>query len=176
MPRKKNTAAAVLEREVESQQPIAEPVDINAVEPTEQAEEISQPVEIAETQQVEPQPRIPVLNSVRLVGRVGADPDLRYFETGSVKSTLSLAVNRPVKNSDPDWFSIELWDKNAETAANYVRKGSQIGIEGRLEINTWKDPQGNWRSRPIIKADRLHLLARPSNNGAAQAGVSSAEL
>jgi single-strand DNA-binding protein len=71
------------------------------------------------------------LNSVILVGRVGGDPDVKYFESGSVVCRLTLAVNRASRNNDqPDWFNLELWGKQAEVAANYVRKGSQIGVSG----------------------------------------------
>lgn len=102
------------------------------------------------------------LNVVNLVGRVGGEPDVKYFDSGSVKCTLTLAVNRPTKNSDePDWFNLELWGKTAEVAANYVRKGSQIGVQGALKIETWSDrnTQAN-RSKPLIKVDRLDLLSK----------------
>ena len=80
------------------------------------------------------------LNVVNLVGRCGVDPDIRYFESGKVLCRLTLAVNRPTKNDDqPDWFSLELWGKDAEVASNYVRKGSLLGIQGRLKIDTWTD-------------------------------------
>lgn len=100
------------------------------------------------------------LNVVMLVGRVGADPDVKYFESGSVVCNLSLAVNRPTRNSDkPDWFNLELWDKRAEVAANYVRKGSLIGIKGYLKFDRWQDRNtGADRSKPVIRVDRLDLL------------------
>lgn len=100
------------------------------------------------------------LNVVNLVGRVGTDPDVKYFESGSVVCKLTLAVRRPSRNSDqPDWFNLEMWGKTAEVAANYVRKGSLIGIKGTLKIETWSDrTTGASRSKPIIKVDRLDLL------------------
>ncbi|TVR15074.1 MAG: single-stranded DNA-binding protein [Phormidium sp. GEM2.Bin31] len=100
------------------------------------------------------------LNVVTLVGRVGADPDVKYFESGAVKCRLSLAVNRPTNKTDkPDWFNLELWDKRAEVAANYVRKGSLIGVKGSLKIDHWQDSQtGADRSSPMIRVDRLDLL------------------
>ena len=106
------------------------------------------------------------LNVVTLVGRVGGDPDVRYFESGSVKCRLSLAVNRPTRNSDrPDWFNLELWGKTAEVAANYVRKGSLIGVKGALKIDTWGDRNtGASRSSPVIKVDRLDLLGSKRDN------------
>lgn len=79
------------------------------------------------------------LNSVNLVGRAGANPEVQYFESGTVKATISMAVRRRGKNTDPDWFSIELWNKNAEIVANYIRKGDLFGITGYLKIESWID-------------------------------------
>jgi single-strand DNA-binding protein len=100
------------------------------------------------------------LNVVNLVGRVGGDPEVKYFESGSVLCKLTLAVDRRSRNNDqPDWFNLELWGKTAEVAANYVRKGSLIGIQGALKIETWSDrTTGANRSRPVIRVERLDLL------------------
>lgn len=108
------------------------------------------------------------LNVVTLIGRVGGDPDIKYFESGSVVCNLTLAVNRQKRDSQPDWFNLKMWGKTAEVAANYVRKGSQIGVTGRLEIETWKDRQtGAERSKPVIVVERLELLGskRDSEGG-----------
>ncbi len=109
------------------------------------------------------------INVVTLIGRVGSDPDMKYFESGSVKCQLTLAVRRLKRNSDePDWFTLELWDKTAEIAANYVRKGSQIGVKGALKFDTWSDRNGDKRSRPIIRVDQLDLLgSKRDQDGAA---------
>ena len=100
------------------------------------------------------------LNVVNLVGRVGGEPDVKYFESGSVLCTLTLAVNRRTRKSDqPDWFNLELWGKTAEFAGNYVKKGRLIGVQGSLKIETWSDrTTGTNRSKPVIKVDRLDLL------------------
>ncbi len=100
------------------------------------------------------------LNLVNLVGRVGTNPDIKYFDSGSVVCKLTLAVNRRTRNSDqPDWFNLEMWGKTAEVAGNYVRKGSLIGIQGALKIETWTDRNtGKERSKPVIRVDRLDLL------------------
>ena len=99
------------------------------------------------------------LNVVHLIGRVGRDPEIKYFDSGKVKCTLTIAVNRIKKDETPDWFDLELWDKVAEIAANYVKKGSQIGIKGSLKIETWNDRNsGANRSKPIIRVDKLDLL------------------
>jgi single-strand DNA-binding protein len=106
------------------------------------------------------------LNVVNLVGRVGGDPDVKYFESGKVVCKLTLAVNRQTsKDEQPDWFNLEMWDKTAEVAANYVRKGSLIGVQGSLKIETWQDrTTGANRSRPVIRVDRLELLGSKRDN------------
>jgi single-strand DNA-binding protein len=100
------------------------------------------------------------LKVVHLVGRVGGDPEMKYFESGTQLCTLTLAVNRRSKNQDqPDWFNLKIWGKTAEIARNYAKKGSQIGVKGSLEVETWTDKAtGTERSRPVIKVDTLELL------------------
>ena len=105
------------------------------------------------------------LNIVHLVGRCGTDPDTRYFDSGKVKCSLTLAVNRRTKNDSPDWFNLEVWGRTAEIASNYVRKGSLIGIQGSFKIDTWNDRNtGEKRSRPVINVDRLDLLGSKRDN------------
>jgi single-strand DNA-binding protein len=100
------------------------------------------------------------LNTITLVGRVGGDPDVKYFESGSVVCKLTLAVRRRSRNSDePDWFNLEIWGKPAQTAADYVRKGSLIGVTGALKVEYWQDRStGASRSKPVIRVDQLDLL------------------
>jgi len=103
---------------------------------------------------------------VTLVGRVGGDPDVKYFESGTVLCKLTLAVNRRSKNSDqPDWFTLEIWGKTAQVAADYVRKGSQIGVTGSLKFDRWQDRStGANRSMPVIRVDQLDLLGSKRDN------------
>lgn len=100
------------------------------------------------------------LNIVTLVGRVGGEPEVKFFESGSVKCRMTLAVRRPTSKSDePDWFTLELWGKTAEVAGNYVHKGSLIGVKGSLKFDTWNDAKtGANRSTPIILVDKMDLL------------------
>ncbi|MBW4652025.1 MAG: single-stranded DNA-binding protein [Kaiparowitsia implicata GSE-PSE-MK54-09C] len=100
------------------------------------------------------------LNCVTLVGRAGRDPDVKYFESGNVVCNLTLAVSRRSRNSDePDWFALEIWGKTAQIAADYVRKGSLIGVTGTLKFDYWQDRgTGVERSKPVIRVDRLDLL------------------
>ena len=108
------------------------------------------------------------VNIVTLVGRVGRDPEVRYFESGNVLAKCGLAVNRRTRNSDqPDWFNIEIWGKTAEIAANYVRKGSLIGVTGQLKLDSWQDRStGAMRTSPVIRVTQLDLLGSKRDNEA----------
>lgn len=97
--------------------------------------------------------------SIALVGRAGRDPEVRYFESGSVVAKLTLAVNRRSRDDEPDWFNLEIWGKQAQVAADYVRKGSLLGITGLLKLDRWTDrTTGEERSKPVVRVDRLELL------------------
>lgn len=107
------------------------------------------------------------LNLVNLVGRAGGDPEVKYLDSGTVLVKLTMAVNRQTKRDEqPDWFSLEIWGKTAEIAANYVKKGSLIGIQGSLKIDHFNSRTGNEVSRPVIRVDRLELLGSRQDNAA----------
>ncbi len=108
------------------------------------------------------------INSITLIGRVGSDPELNYYDSGRVRCKLTLAVNRRSRSDEPDWFNLELWGKTAEIAKNYVQKGKQIGVKGSLKFNTWVDNKGANRSSPVIVVDQLELLGskRDTDNSA----------
>lgn len=100
------------------------------------------------------------MNNITLVGRAGRDPEVRYFESGSMVANFTLAVNRRSSGDEPDWFNLEIWGKQAQVAADYVRKGSLIGIIGSLRIERWTDrTSGEERSKPVVYVDRLELLS-----------------
>ncbi|MEA5503403.1 single-stranded DNA-binding protein [Halotia wernerae UHCC 0503] len=115
------------------------------------------------------------INIVTLIGRVGGDPDIKYFESGSVKCRLTLAVNRRTKEGEhTDWFNLELWGKTAEVAGNYVRKGKQIAVKGSLKLDTWSDRQtGASRSSPVILVDQLQLLGSKQDGDSGMSDMSS---
>jgi len=107
------------------------------------------------------------VNSVTLVGRAGRDPEVRYFESGTVVANLTMAVNRRNRDDEPDWFNLEIWGKQAQIAADYVKKGSLIGITGSFKLDSWKDRNtGEERNKPVVRVDRLELLGskRDSEN------------
>ncbi len=99
------------------------------------------------------------VNSVTLVGRAGRDPDVRYFESGTVVANLTLAVNRRSRSDEPDWFNLEIWGKQAQVAADFVKKGSLIGVVGSFKLDRWKDRStGEDRTKPVVRVERLELL------------------
>jgi single-strand DNA-binding protein len=81
-------------------------------------------------------------------------------------------VDRRTRNSDqPDWFNLEMWGRTAEIAANYVRKGSLIGVSGNLKLDQWNDRStGALRTSPVIRVERLELLGSKRDN---EAGMSA---
>ena len=100
------------------------------------------------------------INTINLVGRAGREPDVKYFESGSTVANFTLAVNRISRNDEPDWFNLEIWGKQAQIAADYVKKGSLVGITGSFKIDSWKDKNtGEDRFKPVVRVDRLNLLS-----------------
>ena len=105
------------------------------------------------------------INTINLVGREWREPDVRYFESGSTVANFTLAVNRISREDEPDWFNLEIWGKQAQIAADYVKKGSLVGITGSLKIDSWKDKNtGEDRFKPVVRVDRLNLLSSRKEN------------
>jgi len=85
------------------------------------------------------------LNKVMLIGRLGADPEIRYTADGTAVANFRMATNRPVKREDqweegePDWHRIVAWRRLAEICGEYLSKGSNVYVEGRLSTRSWED-------------------------------------
>ena len=110
------------------------------------------------------------MNSICLVGRVGKDPELRYFESGTQLATTSLAVNGTGRDEEPVWFDLKIWGKTAQVAADYVRKGRQIGVQGRMECERWVDKTtGDKRQKFVVAVERLDLLGNRDDHTSQQA-------
>ncbi len=117
------------------------------------------------------------INTINLVGRAGREPDVRYFESGSIVANFTLAVNRRSRDEEPDWFNIEIWGKQAQIAADYVKKGSLIGVTGSLKIDSWKDKNsGEDRFKPVIRVDRINLLGSKRDTESSNETRSSNEI
>lgn len=107
------------------------------------------------------------VNHIVIVGRAGKDPEMRYFESGRVVTTFALAVNRPIKDGQTDWFDVEVWGKQAEIAGEYIKKGSLIGVEGKIRWDTWNHKDtGEPMTRPMVVADSIRLLGSKKDNNA----------
>ncbi|MCA9367546.1 single-stranded DNA-binding protein [Candidatus Kaiserbacteria bacterium] len=104
------------------------------------------------------------INSVTIVGNLGADPDVRYTPAGNAVCNLSIATSRTWKNQagekqeETEWHRAVLFNSQAEIAKQYLRKGSKAGIEGYLKTRKWTDQQGIERYTTEIRAEKLTLL------------------
>ena len=104
------------------------------------------------------------VNRVILVGNLGRDAELRYTAGGAAVATLGLATTevwndkQGQKQEKTEWHRIVLWGKQAESLKEYLVKGKQIYVEGRLQTRQWDDKDGNKRYTTEIKADRITLL------------------
>jgi single-strand DNA-binding protein len=111
------------------------------------------------------------VNKVILVGNLGRDAELRYTPGGAAVATLNLATTevwndkQGQKQEKTEWHRIVLWGKTAESLQEYLTKGKQIYVEGRLQTRQWDDKDGNKRYTTEIKADRITLLGGGGGGG-----------
>ena len=114
------------------------------------------------------------MNVITLAGHAGKDPEVRYFESGTVVANLSLAVRGVKRDEPPDWFNLQIWGKQAQVAADYVRKGSLISVSGRMTTERWTDrTTGEERSKPVVVVDRLSLLGSKNDSQQGQAAAAA---
>ncbi|WP_010249413.1 single-stranded DNA-binding protein [Myroides injenensis] len=103
-------------------------------------------------------------NRVQLIGRVGQDPEVKRFDGGSVKATLSIAINDVYYNDKNErvestqWHNLVLWGKTAEIAEKFVTKGKEIAVEGKLNNRSFEDKEGNKRYVTEIIVSEILLL------------------
>jgi single-strand DNA-binding protein len=111
------------------------------------------------------------VNKVILVGNLGRDAELRYTPGGAAVATLNLATTevwndkQNQRQEKTEWHRVILWGKQAETLQEYLTKGKQIYVEGRLQTRQWDDKEGNKRYTTEIKADRITLLGGGRGGG-----------
>jgi single-strand DNA-binding protein len=107
------------------------------------------------------------VNKVILVGNLGRDVELRYTPGGSAVATLNLATTEVwndkggQRQEKTEWHRVVLWGKTAESLADYLTKGKQIYVEGRLQTRQWDDKDGNKRYTTEVRGDRVVLLGGP---------------
>ena len=112
------------------------------------------------------------VNKVIVVGNLGSDPDTRYVPSGSAVTNLSIATSESWKDKQTgeqkertEWHKVAMFGRLAEIAAEYLRKGSQVYIEGKLRTRKWRDKEGKDRWTTEIIADEMQMLGGRSGGG-----------
>jgi single-strand DNA-binding protein len=118
------------------------------------------------------------LNRVLLIGNLTRDPEVRYTPKGTAVADIGIAVNRVYSGEDGEkkeevtFIDVTLWARQAEVAQEYLKKGRQVFIEGRLQLDTWDDKQtGQKRSRLRVVAENMQMLG---SRGESEAGSTAA--
>ncbi len=107
------------------------------------------------------------LAKVTLIGNVGGDPEMRYTPSGRAVTSFRMATNRRYTTSsgetreETDWFRISVWGKQAEVCNQFVTKGKQVYVEGRLHARNWEGQDGQVRTSLEVVADRVLFLGKP---------------
>ena len=105
------------------------------------------------------------LNKVMLIGNLGADPELRYTPNQMAVCSLRIATNEKRKGADgqwtdhTEWHSVTVWGKQAENCNQYLQKGKQVYVEGRLQTRKWQDQEGKDRYKTDIIANSVQFLS-----------------
>ena len=111
------------------------------------------------------------LNKVMLIGHLGADPELKYTANGTAVTTLSVATNSTWKDASgnqqerTEWHRVVMWQKLAEIAGQYLKKGSQVYIEGRIQTRSWEDKDGKKQYTTEIVANQMQMLGKKGEGG-----------
>jgi single-strand DNA-binding protein len=121
-------------------------------------------------------------NSVTLMGNLTRDPELRYTPSGAAVATLGLAVNRRYTDSGGSdheetlFIDVVVWNKQAESCGQYLKKGRLALVAGRLQQRTWESPEGQKRSKHEVVAERVQFLPSGSGPGNGAGAPPSAEV
>ena len=111
------------------------------------------------------------VNKVILIGNLGSDPEVRQTPSGTSVTTFSIATNETWNDREgnrqehTEWHRIVAWGKLAEICGEYLSKGRQVYIEGRLRTRTWEDKQGQQQRTTEIKADDMQMLGSRDGSG-----------
>lgn len=115
------------------------------------------------------------MNRICLVGRLTKDPDLRYSPAGKGVANFTLAVDRPFKNAtgekEADFINVVVWGQQAENCANHLAKGKLAAVDGRLQIRTYEDKDGQKRWVTEVVADNVKFLSPKSQGGVESMGT-----
>ena len=108
------------------------------------------------------------INTICISGRLGEDPAVKYFETGSIKTTLSIGVNRynaKKQAEEVTWRNAVAWGKKAEFIAEVAKSGALVYIQGSLQKDTYKDEQGNNRASVYILIEEIKVNNKRNKDG-----------
>lgn len=111
------------------------------------------------------------LNKVMLIGRLGKDPEVRYTAGGTAVASFSLATTERIKGKDgeyedkTEWHNITLWARLAEIAGEYLSKGKEAYIEGRLQTRKWTDKEGKDRYTTEVVGEKMQMLSGKGEGG-----------
>ncbi|MEO1246944.1 MAG: single-stranded DNA-binding protein [Pseudomonadota bacterium] len=119
------------------------------------------------------------INKVIIVGNLGQDPDTRYMPSGGAVTNFTVATNESWKDKQTgeqkdrtEWHKVAMFGRLAEIAAEYLRKGSQVYVEGKLRTRKWQDRDGNDRYTTEIVADEMQMLGGRGGGGGMGGGMS----
>jgi single-strand DNA-binding protein len=104
------------------------------------------------------------LNKVMIIGHLGRDPEMRFTPSGRAVTNFSVATSRNwtsaegQRRSETEWFNVIAWGQLAEICNQYLKKGQQVYVEGRLQTRKWEDEQGNKRSSTEVVAREMVML------------------
>jgi single-strand DNA-binding protein len=121
------------------------------------------------------------LNKVMIIGNLGRDPEMRYTPSGRPVTTFSVATSRTwntsegEKHVETEWFNVVAWSNLAEICKQYLTKGQQVYIEGRLQTRHWEDQEGNKHTSVEIVANEMIILGERREAGEASAESESIE-
>ncbi len=121
------------------------------------------------------------LNKVQLIGHLGADPESRFTTSGSAVTNFNLATNESWRSAEgetkekTEWHRVVLFGKMAETAAEYMKKGQLIYIEGRLQTRSWEDKDNVKRYTTEILCDNFTMLGRKSEDASTSSPAKTSE-
>jgi len=119
------------------------------------------------------------LNKAMIIGNLGRDPEMRYTPGGQAVTQFTVAVNRSYKGQngewqeETEWFRVVVWGQQAERAAEYLRKGNKVYVEGRLQTRQWEDKDGQKRYTTELVANQVTNLERRPREEDGDPGPSS---
>jgi single-strand DNA-binding protein len=121
------------------------------------------------------------LNKCMIIGNLGRDPEMRYTPSGQAVTQFTVAVNRNYKDSqgerqeETEWFRVVAWGQQAEFAAEYLRKGQKVFVEGRIQTRQWEGQDGQKRYTTELVANTIQNLERRPREDAGEGGYGGSQ-